>query len=52
VGYDPLDWTLEPLGDIIVQGFSEAIVFRYSTPVLFEGNECSISLFEEDCVTD
>jgi hypothetical protein len=51
-GYDPLDWTLEPIGDIIVQGFSDAIVFRYSTPVLFEGNECSVSVFEEDCITD
>jgi hypothetical protein len=50
-GYDPLDWVLEPIGEIIVQGTSDAIVFSYSAPVLYEGNECSVSLFEHDCIT-
>jgi hypothetical protein len=46
------DWAIEPLGNIIVQGTSDAIIFKYSVPALFVGKECSVQLFEEDCSTD
>jgi hypothetical protein len=46
------DWAIEPLGSIIVQGTNDAIVFRYNVPALYEGKECSVRLFEEDCITD
>jgi hypothetical protein len=49
-GYD-IDWEIEPIGDIIVQGVDDDIVFRYSVPVFREGKECSVKLFEEDCTT-
>jgi hypothetical protein len=49
-GYDH-DWTIEPIGDVLVQGVDEDIVFRYNVPVFREGKECSVSLFEEDCIT-
>jgi hypothetical protein len=50
-GYDN-DWEIEPIGDVIVQGVDDDIVFRYSVPILREGKECSVKLFEEDCITD
>jgi hypothetical protein len=50
-GYD-IDWEIEPIGDIIVQGVDDDIVFRYSVPVFDEGKECSVSLFGEDCITE
>jgi hypothetical protein len=46
------DWAIEPLGDIIVQGTDDAIVFSYNVPALREGKECSVRLFQEDCITD
>jgi hypothetical protein len=46
------DWAIEPLGDIIVQGTNDPIVFTYSVPALREGKECSVRVFEEDCITD
>jgi hypothetical protein len=46
------DWAIEPIGDIIVQGVEDDIVFRYNVPALREGKECSVRLFEEDCITD
>jgi hypothetical protein len=49
-GYD-LDWAIEPIGDIIVQAVEDDIVFRYNVPALHEGKECSVRLFEEDCIT-
>ena len=49
-GYDP-DWAIEPIGDIIVQGVEDEIVFRYSVPTLRDGKECSVRLFEDDCIT-
>jgi hypothetical protein len=50
-GYDH-DWAIEPIGDIIVQGVEDDIVFRYNVPTLHEGKECSVRLFKEDCITD
>jgi hypothetical protein len=50
-GYDH-DWAIEPIGDIIVQGVEDDIVFRYSVPALHEGKECNVRLFKEDCITD
>jgi hypothetical protein len=50
-GYDH-DWAIEPIGDIIVQGVEDDIVFRYNVPALHEGKECSVRLFEVDCITD
>jgi hypothetical protein len=49
-GYDP-DWAIEPIGDIIVQGVEDDMVFRYNVPTLRDGKECSVRLFEEDCIT-
>jgi hypothetical protein len=49
-GYDQ-DWAIEPIGDIIVQAVEDDIVFRYNVPTLREGKECSVRLFEEDCIT-
>jgi hypothetical protein len=46
------DWAIEPIGDIIVQGVDDDIVFRYNVPALHEGKECSVRLFSEDCITD
>jgi hypothetical protein len=50
-GYDH-DWAIEPIGDIIVQGIEDDIVFRYSVPALRVGKECSVRLFEVDCITE
>jgi hypothetical protein len=50
-GYDH-DWGIEPIGDIIVQAVEDDIVFRYNVPALREGKECSVRLFNEDCITD
>jgi hypothetical protein len=50
-GYD-LDWAIEPIGDIIVQGVEDDIVFRYNVPALRDGKECSVRLFEDDCITE
>jgi hypothetical protein len=44
-GYDQ-DWAIEPMGDIIVQGVEDDIVFRYSVPTLNDNKECSVRLFE------
>jgi hypothetical protein len=49
-GYDQ-DWAIEPLGDIVVQGVEDDIVFRYNVPALHAGKECSVRLFEVDCIT-
>jgi hypothetical protein len=48
-GYDQ-DWAIEPMGDIIVQGVEDDIVFRYSVPTLSDNKECSVRLFE-GCIT-
>jgi hypothetical protein len=50
-GYDH-DWAIEPIGDIIVQAVEDDIVFRYNVPALHEGKECSVRLFEVDCITE
>jgi hypothetical protein len=34
-----------------VQGVDDDIIFTYSVPVLHEGKECSVIMFEEDCIT-
>jgi hypothetical protein len=46
-----LDWAIKPIG-IIVQAVGDDIVFRYNVPALHEGKECSVRLFEVDCITD
>jgi hypothetical protein len=48
---DDHDLDIEPIGDIIVQGVGDEIVFRYKVPALREGKECSVRLFKEDCIT-
>jgi hypothetical protein len=48
-GYDQ-DWAIEPMGDILVQGV-EVISFSDTTPTLNDNKECSVRLFEEDCIT-
>jgi hypothetical protein len=50
-GYDH-DWAIEPIGDIIVQAVEDDIIFRYIVPALREGKECSVRLYEVDCITD
>jgi hypothetical protein len=49
-GYDQ-DWAIEPIG-IIVQGVGDNIIFRYNVPALNDDKECSVRLFEVDCITD
>jgi hypothetical protein len=46
------DSAIEPIGDIIVQGVEDDIIFRYNVPTMHEGKECSVRLFEVDCITE
>ena len=48
-GFD-LDWTIEPIENVVITAVSEPMLFRYEVPSLLdETKDCSVEVLDKNC---
>ena len=45
------DWDIEPIGEIQIDGFNQAVVFNYRVPTVYPGKTCEAKVYNVDCNT-